>query len=107
MMDSIYRQASKSSFEEIPMPSDNFNTTLDSLIAPARNCFPIIPDNTAELSILPKAIYVGGGGNLVVRAVDSMQDVTFVNVASGSLLDIRVLAVRQAGTTASNIIGLA
>ncbi|MBU7581143.1 MAG: hypothetical protein KAF27_11880 [Porphyrobacter sp.] len=89
------------------MPSDNFYATLDSLIAPARNCFPITPDNTAELAILPKAIYVGGGGNLVVRAVDSAQDVTFVNVAAGSLLDVRVVAVRQAGTTATNIVGLA
>lgn len=89
------------------MPSDNFEVTLDSLIAPARSCFAIIPHNTVELQILPKAIYVGSGGSLVIRAVDSAQDVTFANVASGTILDVRVSAVRQTGTTASNIIGLA
>lgn len=89
------------------MPSDTFSNTMDSLIAPARNCFPVTPNNTAELVVVPKAIFVGTGGNLVIRAIDSSQDVTFVNVASGSILDIRVSAVRQTGTTAGNIIGLA
>lgn len=88
------------------MPADNFDATLDSLIAPARNCFPITPNNTADLPILPKAIYVGNGGRLVVRAVDSPEDVTFDNVASGTILDLRVIAVRQTGTTASNLVGL-
>lgn len=89
------------------MPLDNFSSVLDSIIAPARNCFAITPNDTAQLSILPKAIYVGTGGNLVVRAVDGDSDVTFTNVANGSLLDIRVLSVRATGTTATNLIGLA
>lgn len=89
------------------MPLDNFDTSIDSLIAPARHCFAINPDNGSALSVLPKAIYVGSGGDIVLRAADSVQDVTFVNVAGGTVLDIRALHIRAAGTTASNLIGLA
>jgi hypothetical protein len=89
------------------MPADQFDTAADSLIAPARKCFPIIPSNTAELPVLPKAIYVGSGGSIVLRAIDSTQDVTFTNVPSGTILDVRAVALRQSGTTAGNLVGLA
>lgn len=89
------------------MPFDNFDSTLDSLIAPARNCFPITPSDTANLASLPKALYIGGGGNLVIRAVDSAADVTLVNVPSGTVLDVRALVVRATGTTATDLVGLA
>lgn len=89
------------------MPLDTFGSATDSLIAPARNCFSITPNDTAALAVTPKAIYVGTGGTLVVRAIDSASDVTFANVGNGSILDIRVIAVRSTGTTASNLVGLA
>lgn len=89
------------------MPLDTFGTVLDSLIAPARNCFAITPQDDVLLSVVPKAIYVGTGGKLSVRAVDSTSDVTFNNVPSGSILDVRVTAIRATGTTAANLIGLA
>jgi hypothetical protein len=89
------------------MPLDTFGAVLDSLIAPARNCFSITPDDTAALSVVPKAIYIGTGGNLVIRAIDGTSDVTFANVASGTILDIRVAAVRSTGTSAANLVGLA
>lgn len=89
------------------MPFDTFSTVIDSLVAPARNCFSITPNDTAILPSLPKAIYVGTGGNLVVRAVDGTADVTFTNVANGTILDIRITSIRATGTTAANLIGLA
>jgi hypothetical protein len=55
--------------EVLPMPFDNFDSALDSLIAPARNCFPITPNDAANLPSLPKAIYVGTGGNVALRVV--------------------------------------
>jgi len=89
------------------MTLDNFGSVLDSLIAPARNCFSITPNDTVMLPVLPKAIYVGTGGNVVVRAIDGSSDVTFANVPSGSILDVRVTAIRATGTSASNLVGLA
>lgn len=89
------------------MPLDNFGSALDSLIAPARNCFAVTPNDSAGLPSLPKAIYVGVGGDVTLRAADSAQDVTFVNVPSGTILDVRTAFIRATGTTAGNILGLA
>ena len=89
------------------MSSDKFNATVDSVIAPARNCFSITPGDNGVLPVLPKALYVGGDGDIVVRAVDGSSDVKFANVRSGTILDIRVTSVRATGTTATNLVGLA
>lgn len=87
--------------------TDSFAAASDSLIAPARKAFSITPDDAADLSQFTKAIYVGFGGNVALRTVGSDDDVVFVNVASGSTLDLRCQAIRSTGTTAANIVGLA
>lgn len=89
------------------MALDQFSLVTDSLIAPARRCFDIVPDDNVALSEVVKAVYVGTGGDLCVRAVDSTDFVTFRNVPNGMLLDVRVIAVRAAGTSAADLVGLA
>lgn len=89
------------------MSNDTYATVGDSLIAPARVAFTIVPNDTALLDVTAKALYVGTGGDVALRAAGSSSDVVLRNVASGSVLPIRVSAVRVAGTTAANIIGLA
>lgn len=89
------------------MFKDPFAHTGNSVIAPAADCFDITPDDTSELAKATKAIFVGSGGDLVARSVDGAQDVTFRNLADGSILDVRLRAVRSTGTTAGNLIGLA
>lgn len=89
------------------MQRDTFQNSTDSLISPAQYCFVIAPSDTGELERVTKAIYVGQGGDVTLRALDNDADVTFRNVASGAILDVRVSAVRSAGTTASSIVGLA
>lgn len=69
--------------------------------------FPITPHATNEIDPLPKAIYVGTGGDIVLRGVRGVVDVTFKNVPSGAILDIRAQYIRAAGTTAANLVGLA
>lgn len=88
------------------MSLDHFSAVWDSLIAPARQCSSITPDDIATLPLIPKASYIGRGGNVKLRAIDSSADVTFVNVPSRAILDIRVTAARAAETTASALIGL-
>ncbi|MBN8832091.1 MAG: hypothetical protein J0G94_16060 [Sphingomonadales bacterium] len=56
---------------------------------------------------LPKAIFVGTGGNITLRAADGSADVVFKNVASGQILDVRARFIRATGTTAADIVGLA
>lgn len=89
------------------MPKDNFQSTSDSVTAPASRCFEITPNDSADLTEATKAIYVGTGGDITLRALDADTDVTFRNVQDGSILDVRVLALRAMGTSATDIVGLA
>ncbi len=87
------------------MPQDHFSST-DSVTSPSRDWFDIVPDDAADLSFIPKAIYVGTGGDLVVSSARTNNEVVFRNVPSGAVLDIRPAAVRQTGTTAADLVGL-
>jgi hypothetical protein len=89
------------------MTRDPFENTADSPIAPAEVCFAVVPSDSADLTVVTKAIYVGTGGDVRLRSVRGGADVTFRKVADGSILDVRVLAVRATGTTATDIVGLA
>ena len=91
---------------EWQMPKDNFGSSSDSLIAPANNAFEITPHDILELISVTKAIYIGTGGDVVVRPLEATSDVTFRNLQDGSILDVRTVAVRSTGTTASDIVGL-
>lgn len=89
------------------MPQDSFAHATDSLIAPARLAFAITPSDALDLDEVTKAIYVGTGGDIVLRAIDSDSDVILRNVVAGSVLAIRTAAVRATGTTAADLVGLA
>lgn len=89
------------------MPFDPFAHSSDSLIAPAKTAFEIIPDNSAELPSATKAIYIGTGGDLNARPVDADSDVTFRNLVAGTVLAVRLSAVRADGTSAADLVGLA
>lgn len=87
--------------------SNPFDNYADSPTAPALDCFDITPDDVADLSRVTKALYVGEEGDVVLRSALGASDVTFRNLPAGYILDVRVLAVRATGTTASALIGLA
>lgn len=91
---------------EIVMPKDNFGSSSDSLIAPANDAFEITPDDVQDLEAVTKAIYIGTGGDVVVRLLEGSSDITFANLQDGSILDVRLVALRATGTTASDIVGL-
>lgn len=87
--------------------TDHFDTRADSVFAPSRKPFPIAPNDAAEISPLPKALYIGTGGDVALRGVDGTQDVVFKNVASGDRIEVRAMYLRATGTTAQDIVGLA
>ena len=88
------------------MPKDSFQNSSDSLIAPAKDCFAIVPDDAADLAQVTKALYIGTGGDVTLRPQEGASDVVFRNLQDGSILDVRVSAVRATGTSASDIVGL-
>lgn len=89
------------------MFNDPYANTLESVVAPAADCFPISPNDNNDLPKATKALFVGTGGDIVLRSVSGSADVTFRNLPDGSILDVRVRAVRATGTSAANLVGLA
>ena len=89
------------------MPIDPFTRNIDTPSDPARKAFAIVPDDAVELPSLTKAVYVGTGGDVTLRAAESGSDVTFRNVPDGAVLDVRVSAIRATGTSAADFVGLA
>lgn len=86
---------------------DPFVHTSNNPTSPAETCFPIVPNDTADIQMATKALYVGRGGNLTIISVRNEVPVLFANIASGSVLDVRVRRVLATGTTAGDIVGLA
>lgn len=84
---------------------DNFSDYPTSLTAPARDAATVVPDDALDLTVLPRALYVGVTGDLSVRLAGG-QTVLFSGVSGGTLLPIRAAAVNATGTTASGIVAL-
>lgn len=89
------------------MPTDKFQSSSDSLIAPSSACFAIVPSDASDLPEVTKAIYVGTGGQVTLVPVDNQTPVSFANVPNGAILDVRVRKVLASGTDASDMVGLA
>lgn len=77
----------------------------EDIILPGRKLFAITPHNSNELSSIPRALWVGTGGDLSVIAQDDTVAVT-LKVQSGSLVPVRVKVVKATGTTATDIVGV-
>lgn len=89
--------------------ADQFETQQTGLDSPAGTAYAITPHDTNELNPRPRAIYVGGAGNLVVTMVNAAgaaADVTFTGVLAGSVLPIRPTKVKTS-STASLLVALA
>jgi hypothetical protein len=87
--------------------ADPFANSVDTPALSSRAPFAVTPHDSTILPTIPEALYVGTGGNIVLRGVDGTADVTFQNVPAGAVLDVRASHVRATGTTAGAIIGLA
>lgn len=87
------------------MAIDNYGIEEDSVFSSSMAPYAVTPSDTA-LAVIPKALYIGTGGDVVLRGVNSGTDVTFTNVPDGTLLYVRASFVR-ASSTASDIVALA
>lgn len=87
---------------------DRFSNDEVLLGHPQVDAISITPNDTTTLANATRALYVGTGGNVAVQMLgwDSNTQITFVNVANGQVLPIRVDRVLATGTTGNDIIGL-
>jgi hypothetical protein len=92
---------------ELIVTMDPFQSTTDSPLAPAQNCFYITPHDTGPLPLVTKSIYIGQGGDLSLIPLRGDTPVTFRNLPDGGMLDVRARAILATGTTAADLVGLA
>jgi len=83
---------------------DPFPRKADETYGPFKNAVAVTPHNVDELPVIPTSIYIGTGGTLIARAMDSSADVTYKNLPSGSELQGRFRYIRATGTTCADII---
>lgn len=86
--------------------ADYFSSSADSVSAPARRAVAVVPHDSNALIDIPKALYVGGAGQVTMRGVDGGVDQAWKNVAAGTILPLRAQYVRATGTTATDILAL-
>jgi hypothetical protein len=86
------------------MSIDSFTSV--SADHPARASFAVTPNDSTELAVIPRAVYVGNGGNIVGQLVGDNADRTFIGVPNGAILPFRFKLIKSTSTTASDIIGL-
>jgi hypothetical protein len=85
---------------------DQFSNVADHMAAPATRVAAVTPHDSNALTDIPKALYVGTGGTLIVQGVGGGADATFVKVPDGSIVPVRAKYVRATGTTATDIVAL-
>lgn len=76
------------------------------LTFPATRHFAIAPDDSADLAAVPRAIYVGVGGDVAMQLVDDPGvTVTYSNMLSGVVYPCRPVRILATGTTATGLVG--
>jgi hypothetical protein len=84
---------------------DTFSGLPSNLTAPARDGASVTPSDSTNLTVVPRALYVGATGNVSAVLVGG-QTISFQGVQSGTLLPVRVTRVNATGTTATGIVAL-
>lgn len=76
-------------------------------ITPAKAAVAVTPNDSTDLTVYAKALYIGTGGTVVCIPTDNLDaaPITFVNCQDGSILPVRVRRVLTA-STAQNIVAL-
>lgn len=86
------------------MPIDTFANYTDSVSAPALAPYAVTPSDSIALPIVPRGIYVGTGGDVTLRGVGAVTDVTYRNLPDASYIAVRAAFVRATGTTATDLV---
>ena len=62
----------------------------------------VTPSDSTILA--PGALYVGDGGDIVLKLIDNTSTVTFTDVPTGTILPLLVTMVYTTGTTAAHML---
>lgn len=79
-----------------------YSTSPDS----CSSSFAAVTPADSDLAVPARALYVGGAGDVAVKALKGGQTVVFKAVPAGAVLPISVSQVRATDTTATYIVAL-
>lgn len=85
---------------------DQFKHLRDNVSAPARSAEALSPSSQQALPRIPKAIFVGQGGDIQLRCIDDATAVVLRNISSGTIIPLRVAQIFPELTTADDLVGL-
>lgn len=85
--------------------ADKYERQAPGLTSPGIEAFPVAPSNSANLTHVTRALYVGSTGDVRLELVDG-SEVTFRAMQAGMMYPLRVRKVFRGGTTADNLIGV-
>lgn len=80
---------------------DPFDTDYVNLTSPAVSHYAVVPSDTTDLPVRPRALYVNVAGSVVLQ--DSAGENVSYEVGAGAVLSIRPARVMATGTTAQLI----
>jgi hypothetical protein len=84
--------------------TDKFENYSTALSSPASKAFAITPNDTADLAVSTRGLWIGGDGSVKITTVDG-DTVTLSGCGAGTVVPVRVKRVFATGTTATNILG--
>jgi hypothetical protein len=85
--------------------ADDYQTYAVGVTGPAERAAAVTPNDSTDLPISSRGLWVGGGGSIVIITTKG-DEVTLAGVPGGSLLPIRAARVKATGTTATSIVAL-
>lgn len=90
------------------MPKDVFKGSMRSQSDPYREAVAITPDDFTDLEDLPRALWVGGAGNINVLMDKGQpgEEVVLSGIVAGTLIPVRVKRILNTSTTATLIVAL-
>lgn len=71
---------------------------------PFLNAKVVTPNDTTDLTIPARSLYIGGAGDVVV--ITGAGDATFKAAPAGFILEVAPIRVKATGTTATDIVAL-
>lgn len=83
---------------------DRYKRHASGLDSPACNAAPVTPDDSSDLPVAARSLYVAATGDLRITTVGGDM-VTFTGVPAG-ILPVRIARVHATGTTATGIIAI-
>jgi len=85
--------------------TDTFSTYTPGLSTPANRAIEVTPSDTVDLAHPCRGLYVGASGDVEIITLGG-DTVVLKDVFGGTILPIRVTRVKDANTTADDIVAL-